>query len=84
MDDATLLEADPKRPWKAVAATVLSFVAAFVTFWVADVDPFTAKDAGQAALSGLIASGLIGGATYGVRNPQVPAIRGVRNPQVHP
>jgi hypothetical protein len=61
---------DPKRPYKAYVATALTAIGTFVTFWVADTDPFTAKEAAQAALAGLVASGLTGGATFAVRNPQ--------------
>ena len=63
------VEADPKKPTKAITATVGTFIAAFVVYWVADKDPFTAKDAGQAFVSGLVASGLTGGATFTVKNP---------------
>lgn len=65
------VEADPKRPWKAIAATALAFVGAFVAHWVADVDPYTAKDAGQGFLVGLSAALPGGLAAYAVRNPLV-------------
>lgn len=64
-----VIEADPKKPWKAVAAAVASGLVAFVLYWVADEDPFTWKDAGEALVAGVAASGLVGGTTFGVRNP---------------
>lgn len=64
-----IIEADPARPYKAYAATALTAVGAFVTFWIADTDPFTTKEIGAAALAALAASGLTGAATYKVRNP---------------
>ena len=63
------IEADPRRPWKAIVATALSAAGTFVAYWVADVDPFTSKEAGEAVLLALAASGLTGGATFSVRNP---------------
>lgn len=64
------MEADPKRPYKAYIATALSALGTFVAVWVADTDPFTLKEAANAALAALVASGLTGGATFAVRNPQ--------------
>lgn len=64
-----VIEADPKRPWKAIAAAALGFVGGFVAFWIGDDDPFTKKDAGEAFLAGLAASGLVGTGTFAVRNP---------------
>lgn len=58
----------PQTPTKAVVSAALTFVAAFVTYWIADVDPFTAKEMGEAALTGAVASGIIGGGTYAVKN----------------
>lgn len=65
------VEADPKRPWKAYASTALSVVALFIYSWVADEDPFTAKEVASAAVAALVGGGVIGGVTYGVRNPKV-------------
>jgi hypothetical protein len=62
---------DPKRPWKAVAATVLSFVGTFAAFWIADTDPFTSKEIAQGLLTAAASSGLTGGTAYMVRNPKV-------------
>lgn len=61
---------DPKRPYKAVTAGALSFVAAFIAYWIADKDPFTAKEVGEAVLTGGVSAGLIGGGTFAVRNPK--------------
>ena len=62
---------DPKRPYKAIVATVLTAIGTFVAYWIADADPFTAKDAGEAALAALIASGVTGGTTFAIANPLV-------------
>lgn len=62
---------DPKRPWKAYISTAGTVVGTFVAAWVADTDPFTAKEAATAGISALIAGGLIGGITFQVRNPKV-------------
>lgn len=61
---------DPKKPWKAVASTAGTFVGLFVATWIADVDPFTLKEAAGAALGAGIGAGLIGGVTYRVPNPK--------------
>lgn len=58
----------PQTSTKAYVAGALAFAAAFVTYWIADVDPFTAKEMGEAALSGAVAAGLIGGGTHAVKN----------------
>lgn len=58
----------PQTPYKAYVAGALSFVAAFVTYWIADVDPFTGKEMGEAALAGAVSAGIIGGSTFGVKN----------------
>lgn len=64
------IEDDPKRPYKAYASTALTVLAAFVTYWIADVDPFTTKEIAQGCLIGLVSGGLIGGTTFAVRNPK--------------
>jgi len=58
----------PQTPYKAYAATAVTAVVAFIGFWVADADPFTAKDAGEGLVTALVAAGLVGGTTYGVKN----------------
>ena len=67
----TEIVADPKRPYKAYVATALSFIAAFVSFWIGDDGAFTGKDMGSALLFSLLASGLTGGTTYSVKNPKI-------------
>lgn len=62
--------ADPRRPYKAYAATALSFLCAFVAMWIADTDPFTLKDAGQAFLAGVGVAFPTGLGTYSVENPK--------------
>jgi hypothetical protein len=61
--------ADPKRPWKAYAATATSFLAIFVSYWVADGDPFTAREMGEAFVAAAVGSGVVGGATFAKKNP---------------
>lgn len=64
-----VVEADPKRPYKAWASAAMGAAAAFLAFWIGDDDPFTKKDAGEAALAGLgalVASGVV---TFTVPNP---------------
>lgn len=73
MTDVTTVKADPKRPYKAYAATGLAFVGTFVSLWIADTDPFTSKEVAGALLSAAVTSGITGGVTFGVRNPKVPA-----------
>lgn len=63
------IEADPGRPWKAIAGGAAAAVAAFVAFWVGDDDPFTRKDAGEAFLAALVAGAPGFGLTFAVRNP---------------
>lgn len=71
MDVNDEVVADPKRPWKAIGATAVSFVVTFAGIWIADVDPFTAKEAVGALVTAAIGSGLTGGAAYAVRNPVI-------------
>lgn len=68
--ETTEIVDDPKHPWKAIASTAGTFVGLFVATWIADVDPFTAKEAAGAALGAGIGSGIIGGVTYAVPNPK--------------
>ena len=65
--------ADPKRPWKAYAATALSGLSVFVAAWVADTDPFTQKEIVAALVAAVIGSGITGATTYAVANPPKPA-----------
>lgn len=58
----------PQTGYKAYAATALAFVSAVVAYWIADVDPFTHKEMGEAVLTGLGAAGVTGIPTYFVRN----------------
>lgn len=69
MTDVTNVEADPKRPIKAYAATALAFLSLFVAYWIADEDPFTLKEAGAGLLTAALGSGLTGGVTFSVKNP---------------
>lgn len=62
---------NPKKPWKAYVPAATSAVALFVMAWVADEDPFTAKEAAASAVAALTTSGLIGVATYFTPNPKV-------------
>ena len=68
--DPNAVEDDPRRPYKAYAATALAFIGSFVSIWIADVDPFTHKEIAQAFLSAAVTSGLTGGVTWRVTNPK--------------
>lgn len=61
----------PQTGTKAYVATAATVVVAFVLVWVADEDPFTAKEAASAAVQALIAGGLVGIPTYAARNKAV-------------
>lgn len=73
-DDFTVhtavIEDDPKRPYKAYASTALAGIVAFAYHWIADTDPYTAKEAAEGAIAALISAGLVGGGTFAVRNPK--------------
>lgn len=58
----------PQTPAKAYVATALTCVVTFVMLWVADDDPFTAKEAAESAVQSLIAGGVVGVPTYLTRN----------------
>lgn len=58
----------PQTPFKAFAATALTFVGAFVAYWIADTGTFDPKEWGEAALTAAAASGVTGFATYKVKN----------------
>lgn len=62
---------DAKKPFKAYVPAALSAVSLFVMAWVADTDPFTAKEAAAAAVGALTTSGIIGVATFFTPNPKV-------------
>jgi hypothetical protein len=68
-EHAAVLEADPKRPYKAYAAAAFAGVSSFVFAWVADEDPFTGKEIATAAVSaaGIALAGF--GVTFSVKNP---------------
>lgn len=64
-----VVEADPKRPYKAYAGAAVTGVATFVAFWIGDDDPFTKKEAGQALLAALAACLPGFGIPFAVTNP---------------
>ena len=71
--------ADPKRPLKAYVATAVSALSIFVTAWVSDVDPFTAKEIGAAVVAALLGAGLTGAGTFAIKNPPKPPADVVRD-----
>ena len=71
--------ADPKRPLKAYVATAVSALSIFVTAWVSDTDPFTAKESGAAVVAALLGAGLTGAGTFAIANPPKPASDVVRD-----
>jgi Flp pilus assembly pilin Flp len=60
---------DPKKPYKAYISAVLTLVAVVVYSWITDTRGTTAKEFGEWVLAGLVASGLVGGGTFAVKNP---------------
>lgn len=64
-----VIEADPKRPWKAYAGGGATAVAVFVTAWIVDTDPFTGKEIAGAALAAAAAGLPAFGIVFGVANP---------------
>ena len=66
--------ADPKRPVKAYIATAVSALSIFVTAWVSDTDPFTAKEIGAAVVAALLGAGLTGAGTFAIANPPKPLL----------
>ena len=58
----------PQTPTKAYVATALTFITTFAGVWIADTDPFTAKEVAGGLITAAIASGITGGATYAIRN----------------
>ena len=71
--------ADPKRPLKAYIATAVSALSIFVTAWVSDTDPFTAKEIGAAVVAALLGAGLTGAGTFAIANPPKPPADVVRD-----
>lgn len=61
---------DPAKPYKAYAATAVSFVAGVVGIWILDTDPFTVKEFAQACITSGISAGVVGGAAWRVTNPK--------------
>lgn len=62
---------DPKRPYKAYAGAVVGGVGAALAWWIGDEDPFTKKDAGEAALAFLAVAVPGFGLPWLVTNPKV-------------
>jgi hypothetical protein len=64
-----------KAKYAGVVSAGLTFVGAVLAYWIADADPFTAKEFGEAVLTGAVAAGVIGGgtgvATYNAQNKPV-------------
>lgn len=58
----------PQTNTKAYVASGLAFLTTFVGVWIADTDPFTAKEIAGGLITAAIASGITGGATYTVKN----------------
>lgn len=58
----------PQTAFKAYAATAAGFVVTFVTFWIADTDPFTAKEVAQGLVTAAVSSGLVGTTAFAVKN----------------
>ena len=71
--------ADPRRPLKAYIATAVSALSIFVTAWVSDTDPFTAKEIGAAVVAALLGAGLTGAGTFAIKNPPKPPVDVVRD-----
>jgi hypothetical protein len=71
MNDLPTVEADPQKPYKAYMGGAVAAAMAFLAFWVGDDDPFTKKDAGEAALAALGAAIPGFGLTFWVRNPKM-------------
>jgi predicted TIM-barrel enzyme len=67
MDDSPA-PGTPQTGTKAYVATALSAAAVFAGIWIKDTDPFTMKEAVQAVLTALVASGVVGIPTYYTRN----------------
>lgn len=58
----------PQTSHKAYAATAVAFVVTFIGVWIADTDPFTAKEIAGGLVTAAVGSGLTGGATWLTRN----------------
>lgn len=61
----------PQTGTKAFVSTALSVLALFGMAWIADVDPFTAKEAVGAGIGALVSGGVIGVVTYKVKNKPI-------------
>lgn len=62
----------PQTADKSVWATATSFLALLGLAYVADDDPFTRKELIESLVSAGVGSGIIGGATFFVRNRRKP------------
>ena len=58
----------PQTGKKAYVAAAGTAVVTFIGLWVADTDPFTIKEAAQAAVTSVVSSGIIGLLTYQTKN----------------
>jgi len=65
---------DPKRPYKAITATILTAIGTFIAYWISDTGDFTSKEVGEAVLAALVVSGISGGGTFAIANPIVRKI----------
>lgn len=68
MSNQTPAPGTPQTGTKAYVATALTFITTFVGVWIADTDPFTAKEVAGALVTAAVASGITGGATYVTAN----------------
>lgn len=68
MSDYSPAPGVPQTGTKAYVATGLTVVVAFVLQWVADEDPFTAKEMANAAVLALVSGGVVGVPTYAAKN----------------
>lgn len=68
--------ADPKRPYKAYAATALAFITIVLSAWISDDGGVSGKEIVAWLISGAIGAGLTGGATFQAKNPKILKSRG--------
>jgi len=52
-----------KAKWAGIVSGALTFVASILAYWIADADPFTSKEFGEAVLIAAVTAGVIGGGT---------------------
>lgn len=64
----------PQTPTKAYVATALAFLVVVAGLWINDDGGTTSKEIVSWIISGLIACGLTGGATYAVSNKPKAAL----------